>query len=169
MIHVGSNGGVLDLVPMSSSIITRMYSQLTADADTRPSAKRSTIKLAVLPYHASLALVPLVGRYAGHVHLTAPSACSWIAPSFSCGFCLTINAVSPVGASFVIKSKKSKLVLPYKPACQRAFYLPYTDMIATSAPRGKPSAQLGGVHITRFSFSAISCGLSVSNTISSCT
>ena len=86
MIQVGASGGVLDLVPMSSSIITKMYSQLTADADTRPSVKRSMMKLAVLPYHAWPALVPLVGRYAGHVHLTAPSAWSWISPFFNCGF-----------------------------------------------------------------------------------
>ena len=76
MTHVGAMGGTLDLVPMSSSIITRMYSQLAALADTRPSTKRSIMKLAVLPYHASLALVPLLGKYAGHVHLTAPSAWS---------------------------------------------------------------------------------------------
>ena len=52
MIQVGSSGGVLDLVPMSSSIITKMYSQLAADADTRPVSKRSMMKLAVLPYQA---------------------------------------------------------------------------------------------------------------------
>ena len=169
MTHVGAMGGTLDLVPMSSSIITRMYSQLAADADTRPSANRSMMKLAVLAYHAWPALTPLVGRCAGHVHLTAPSACSWIWPSFNCGFWCTISAVSPTGASFVINSRNSKLVLPYKPACQRAFYLPYLDMIATSAPRGKPLAHSGGVHITFSSRSAISSGRSVSNTISSCT
>jgi hypothetical protein len=123
----------------------------------------------VLPYHAWPAFTPLLGRYAGHVHLTAPSACSWIAPSLSCGFWCTISAVSPVGARFVIKSRNSKLLLLFKPACQRAFYLPYRDMIATSAPRGKPLAHAGGVHITRFSSSAISCGRSVSMTTSSCT
>jgi hypothetical protein len=37
-------------------------------------------------------------------------------------------------------------VLQLKPACQRAFYLPYTDMIATSASRGKPLAHSGGIH-----------------------
>jgi hypothetical protein len=40
MIQVGASGGVLDLVPMSSSTITKaMYSQLAADADTRPSVE----------------------------------------------------------------------------------------------------------------------------------
>ena len=86
MIHVGSSGGTLDLVPMSSSIITKMYSQLAADADTRPSTKRSMMKLAVLPYHAWPGLVPLLGRYAGHVALTAPSAWNCIWPSLICGF-----------------------------------------------------------------------------------
>ena len=74
MIHVGGRGGVLLLVPMSSSIITKMYSQLAALALTWPSLKRSTIKLAVLPYHDSPALVRWLGKNAGQVALTAPSA-----------------------------------------------------------------------------------------------
>jgi SNF2 family DNA or RNA helicase len=56
-IHVGARGGVFDLVPMSSSIIKRTNSQLAADADTRPSSKRSMINDAVLMYHASPARI----------------------------------------------------------------------------------------------------------------
>ena len=62
MIQVGGSGGVLDLVPMSSSTITAQYSQLADDADTRPSSKRSTMNEAVLPYHASPSRTPCDGR-----------------------------------------------------------------------------------------------------------
>jgi hypothetical protein len=51
-----------------------MYSQLAALALTWPSLKRSTIKLAVLPYHDSPALVLWLGKNAGQVALIAPSA-----------------------------------------------------------------------------------------------
>ena len=52
MIHVGGKGGCRHLVPMSSSTITSTNSQQAALADTRPSAKRSTMNEAVLPYQA---------------------------------------------------------------------------------------------------------------------
>ena len=74
MIQVGGRGGVLLLVPMSSSIITKMYSQLAALALTWPSLKRSTIKLAVLPYHDSPCLILWLGRYAGQVAFMTPLA-----------------------------------------------------------------------------------------------
>ena len=84
MIQVGAKGGVLLLVPMSSSIMTRMYSQLAALALTWPSLKRSTIKLAVLPYQDWPGLILCVGKKAGQVALTAPSA--WYCSVVPMGF-----------------------------------------------------------------------------------
>ena len=81
MIQVGARGGVFALVPTSSSIITRTYSQLAADADGWPSLKRSTMKDPVLAYHDPPSFRRLDGRKAGQVYFGVPSACSACWPS----------------------------------------------------------------------------------------
>jgi hypothetical protein len=85
MIHVGGSGGVLLLVPISSSIIARQCVQLDADADTRPSTNLDTIKLPVLQYHDASPR-HFSGKYAGHV----------------LSFCFTTSAVSPSTAKDAI-------------------------------------------------------------------
>ena len=57
MIHVGFIGGVFDLVPTSSSIMNRTYSQFSPLAPGLPSLKRSTMNDPVLTYHASPSLI----------------------------------------------------------------------------------------------------------------
>ena len=57
MIHVGGSAGSFDLVPMSSSIMNRTYSQCSRLALGLPSGKRSMMNEPVLIYHASPSLM----------------------------------------------------------------------------------------------------------------
>ena len=99
MRQVGASGGAFDFVPTSSSTSTKAYSQLAALAETLPSSNRSMMKLPVLPYQAWPGAVPREARNAGQVHFIVPSACCCISPSTMRGFCRTMSAVSPCGAS----------------------------------------------------------------------
>ena len=102
MIHVGASGGVLLLVPMSSSTITKTYSQFAAAALTR-SPMRSLMKLAVFAYQAPSRRLAL-GRNAGQVALRAPSA--WYCTGCK-GFCRTYSSVSPSAGKDSRKAQKS--------------------------------------------------------------
>ena len=106
MIHVGGRGGTLALVPTSSSIITRTYSQLADEADGWPSLNRSKMKEPVLAYQAPSPF-RLDGRNAGQVYFGDPSACSTCAPSRMTGFCLTTSSVSRCGARLSRNSMNS--------------------------------------------------------------
>ena len=98
MTHVGGRGGTLALVPTSSNIITKTYSQQAVDALGLPSMNRSTMKEPVLAYQAPSPFIR-DGRNAGQVYFGVPSACVACAPSRMTGFCLATSRVSPVGAS----------------------------------------------------------------------
>jgi len=109
--QVGGSGGCWDLVPMSSSTITKTYSQAAALADGLPSMNRPLMKLAVLPYQASPLRGLRDGRNDGHVALTAPSAWTWIWPlSSKRGTCRTIRAVSPSSAGARLANHWTNLV-----------------------------------------------------------
>ena len=99
MIHVGSSGGTLDLVPTSSSIMNRTYSIFSLLADGLPAVRRSMTNEPVLMYQASPSLRLCVGRKAGKVATGAPSAWYFTSPPEWRGVCRTIKAVSPAGAS----------------------------------------------------------------------
>ena len=98
MIHVGAMGGIAALVPTSSSTRNATRSQLSALAAGLPSSNRSMMKHPVLQYHAWSAF-HLLGRDAGHEHLTAPSAWCCASPSLTIGFCRTNRMTSPSGAT----------------------------------------------------------------------
>ena len=86
MIHVGSTGGVLALVPMSSSIMHSTPLTLEMDACTLPSLNLSSMKQPVFMYHALPSARASSGRCAMKAYL----------PSLPLrGFWSPIRAVSP--------------------------------------------------------------------------